>query len=61
MQRRLQASGAPAPAQRAQWQGVSLGEAAPEDLEAALASTILGEFEKRLERIGVRYQTPARP
>jgi hypothetical protein len=61
IQRRLQAAGVQTPAQRAQWQGVSLGEAPPEELEAALSSTILGEFKKRLERIGIAYQTPVRP
>lgn len=43
------------------WQGVRLGEARPEELEAALSGTILKEFKKRLERIGLDYQTPTRP
>jgi len=42
----------------ANWQGVKLGQASPEELEAALADTILGEFKIRLERIGIDYQTP---
>jgi 1,2-phenylacetyl-CoA epoxidase catalytic subunit len=45
----------------AEWQGVKLADAAPEELEAALSDTILGEFKKRLERIGVDYHTPKRP
>jgi hypothetical protein len=40
------------------WQGVRLGEASPEELEAALGGTILKEFKIRLERIGITYQTP---
>lgn len=43
------------------WQGVRLGEASPEELEAALSDTILKEFKIRLERIGIEYQTPTRP
>jgi 1,2-phenylacetyl-CoA epoxidase catalytic subunit len=44
-----------------EWQGVRLGEASPEELEGVLESTILKEFKLRLERIGIEYQTPARP
>jgi hypothetical protein len=43
------------------WQGVRLGEASPEELEHALGDTILREFKKRLERVGIDYQTPLRP
>lgn len=43
------------------WQGVKLGQASPEELEAALSETILKEFRIRLERIGIDYQTPIRP
>jgi hypothetical protein len=43
------------------WQGVQLGQSTPEELEAALAGTILKEFKQRLERIGIEYQTPVRP
>jgi hypothetical protein len=43
------------------WQGVRLGEASPEELEAALGGTILREFKIRLERIGIAYQTPVAP
>lgn len=45
----------------ANWQGVQLGQATPEELEDALADTILGEFKIRLERIGIAYQTPVQP
>lgn len=44
-----------------EWHGVRLGEAPPEELESVLEHTILKEFKLRLERIGVEYQTPARP
>lgn len=44
-----------------EWQGVKLGEASPEELEAVLSDTILKEFKLRLERIGIEYQTPVRP
>jgi hypothetical protein len=43
------------------WQGVNLGEAGPEELEYVLGDTILKEFKLRLDRIGLEYQTPARP
>jgi hypothetical protein len=43
------------------WQGVNLADAPPEELEAALAGTVLAEFRKRLGRIGIEYQTPAKP
>ena len=45
----------------AQWQGVNLNELGPEQMEAILADTVLKEFKLRLERIGIEYQTPARP
>lgn len=44
-----------------EWHGVKLGQASPEELEAALSDTILKEFKTRLERIGIEYQTPSRP
>jgi hypothetical protein len=44
-----------------EWHGVKLGQASPEELEAALSDTILKEFKTRLERIGIEYQTPTRP
>jgi hypothetical protein len=43
------------------WHGVKLGEATPEELEQVLGDTILKEFKRRLERVGVEYQTPVRP
>jgi hypothetical protein len=43
------------------WQGVRLAEASPEELEKVLGDTILAEFKKRLQRVGVEYQTPLRP
>ncbi len=45
----------------AEYQGVDLGDASPEQMEAVLADTVLKEFKTRLGRIGVEYQTPARP
>jgi rubrerythrin len=44
-----------------EWQGVHLAELAPEEMEAILADTVLKEFKLRLERVGIEYQTPARP
>ncbi len=44
-----------------EWQGVKLGSASPEELEEALGGSILKEFQIRLERIGIEYQTPAAP
>ncbi len=49
------------PVRQAEWQGLKLSEAAPEELEAVLGDTILKEFKLRLERIGIEYQTPERP
>lgn len=45
----------------AEWKGVKLGGASPEELEGVLADTILKEFKIRLERIGIEYQTPVAP
>jgi hypothetical protein len=33
----------------------------PEEMERLLADTVLKEFKIRLGRIGIEYQTPARP
>jgi hypothetical protein len=55
---RLRAETGAAPAR---WQGASLGALEPRELERLLADTVLREFKIRLERIGIRYQTPARP
>jgi rubrerythrin len=43
------------------WQGAKLSELGPEEMEGLLASTVLGEFKTRLDRIGIAYQTPVRP
>jgi hypothetical protein len=45
----------------AEWQGADLRELEPADMEGLLADTVLKEFKLRLERIGIEYQTPARP
>lgn len=45
----------------ARWQGHELVEMEPEAMEAVLADTVLKEFKMRLGRIGLEYQTPARP
>jgi hypothetical protein len=45
----------------AQWQGQDLAELSPEEMEGLLANTVLKEFKIRLGRIGIEYQTPARP
>jgi hypothetical protein len=44
-----------------EWQGVKLGELEPGEIESLLGDTVLAEFKKRLERIGLDYQTPVRP
>jgi hypothetical protein len=61
VRQRLAAHGVAPAAGAASWQGVRLGEAKPEELEAALGGTILKEFKVRLERIGIQYQTPVAP
>jgi len=43
------------------YQGADLGTMSPEDMEHVLADTVLAEFKTRLGRIGLEYQTPARP
>jgi hypothetical protein len=45
----------------ASYQGADLGMMEPEQMEALLADTVLKEFKTRLGRIGIEYQTPARP
>ena len=45
----------------AQYQGADLGTLQPEQMEHLLADTVLKEFKTRLGRIGIEYQTPARP
>lgn len=50
-----------APAGDAKWHGVNLAQAEPEEIEAVLSDTILKDFQARLGRIGIAYQTPAKP
>jgi len=45
----------------AEWHGVNIAQAPPEELEGLLADTVLKEFKTRLMRIGLEYQTPDRP
>jgi hypothetical protein len=45
----------------AQWQGADLRALDPDEMEGLLADTVLKEFKLRLDRIGIEYQTPARP
>lgn len=49
------------PADGMTWHGTNLLTASPEDLEAVLADTVLGEFKTRLGRIGIEYQSPKVP
>ena len=43
------------------YQGVDLAQMEPEEMEKVLADTVLKEFEIRLGRIGIEYQTPRTP
>jgi ribonucleotide reductase beta subunit family protein with ferritin-like domain len=45
----------------AEYQGADLGTLEPAQMEHLLADTVLAEFKTRLGRIGIEYQTPARP
>lgn len=58
---RAAATAAGEPEAKATWQGVDLASAEPEELEAVLSDTILGDFQQRLARMGLEYQTPVRP
>ena len=41
------------------WSGPrNISTATPEEMEALLADTVLGEFKTRLARIGIEYQSP---
>ena len=40
------------------WQGQELADLEPEEMEKLLSETVLGEFKRRLERIGIEYQSP---
>jgi len=55
---RRETGGAPT---KSEWQGVDLSELEPREMEAVLSNTVLAEFKRRLERIGLDYQTPVRP
>jgi hypothetical protein len=55
---------APAPAAattNADFHGTNLATATPEEMEAVLANTVIGEFKTRLARVGLDYQTPTVP
>jgi hypothetical protein len=43
------------------YHGTHLATASPEEMEAVLADTVLGEFKTRLGRIGLEYQSPKVP
>lgn len=45
----------------ARWQGADLQTLEPAEIEGLLADTVLKEFQARLGRIGIDYQTPTRP
>ena len=45
----------------ARFHGADLGVLEPEEMETLLAATVLKEFKTRLGRLGLEYQTPARP
>jgi rubrerythrin len=47
--------------QPTRWHGADLQDLDPKEMEGLLADTVLKEFQVRLGRIGVDYQTPARP
>jgi hypothetical protein len=47
--------------QHAEWQGTDLSQMEPQEMEQLLADSVLKEFKLRLGRIGIEYQTPARP
>jgi len=50
-----------APGKSQIWHGTDLANADPSEMEAVLSDTVLKEFKTRLARIGLEYQTPARP
>jgi len=43
------------------WHGADLSVLEPKDMENVLADTVLKEFKTRLGRIGLDYQSPAKP
>jgi hypothetical protein len=44
--------------QEAEWQGTSLEDLSPDEMEKLLANTVLRGFKRRLERVGIDYQSP---
>jgi len=50
-----------APVANADFHGTNLATATPEEMEAVLANTVIGEFKTRLARVGLEYQTPTVP
>jgi hypothetical protein len=52
---------APQEGVNADFHGTNLATATPEQMEAVLANTVLGEFKTRLARVGLEYQTPKMP
>jgi hypothetical protein len=52
---------AAATATHADFHGTDLATATPEEMEAVLANTVIGEFKTRLARVGLEYQTPTVP
>jgi hypothetical protein len=49
------------PVANADFHGTNHATATPEEMEAVLANTVLGEFKTRLARVGLEYQTPTVP
>jgi hypothetical protein len=44
-----------------EWHGVNITKAGPDEMEALLSSTVIGEFKTRLGRIGLDYRQPKVP
>ncbi len=57
-QRRRMREQAAADVPAANWKGIDLRDASPEELEKTLTNVVLNEFKVRLERLGLEYQTP---
>lgn len=49
------------PSATAEFHGTNLSTATPDEMEAVLADTVLGEFKTRLARVGIEYQSPSIP
>lgn len=43
------------------WHGVDIAHATPDEQQAVLSNTVIGEFKTRLDRIGLTYQQPKVP